>query len=89
MFRSYDQIRRAVSHIRWSQRDLDEIAPSMFNAPGGGHHTASDASANAKGAGDHASTTTAGAAHPATPATPAVAVAPAAAPGPSGTPFSS
>jgi len=80
LWRTYDQVRRAISHIRWSERDLDVIAPSLWNAPGNGRHTGSDVATPAQ---------------PSTPAQPAAVTAPAGAPahvadpGPAGTPFTS
>ena len=31
-FNTYDQVRRAISYIRWDTRDVDDIAPSLFLA---------------------------------------------------------
>ena len=34
--RSYDQVRRAISFLRWDHDDLDQICPSLFAGRGGG-----------------------------------------------------
>lgn len=40
--RAYDQVRRALTYIRWEEGDADEIAPSLWVRPGGGRRTSSD-----------------------------------------------
>lgn len=34
-FRAYDEIRRAVSYLRWHEGDADQIAPSLYKGRGG------------------------------------------------------
>ncbi len=36
--RAYDQVRRAISYLRWSEGDGDEIAPSLYAGRGNGNH---------------------------------------------------
>jgi hypothetical protein len=39
--RNYDQVRRAISYLRWSARDQDEIAPSIYTGSRGGRRNRS------------------------------------------------
>jgi len=34
--RSYDQVRRAISYLRWDDDDIDSICPSLYAGRGGG-----------------------------------------------------
>ena len=35
MMRAYDEVRRAVTFLRWQQGDADTIAPSLYAGRGG------------------------------------------------------
>jgi hypothetical protein len=37
----YDQVRRMITFVRWSEGDADAIAPSLYATPRGFHRTAS------------------------------------------------
>jgi hypothetical protein len=37
---TYDQVRRAVTFLRWEQGDVDQIAPSLYAGRGNGNHRA-------------------------------------------------
>jgi len=39
---AYDQARRAVSHLRWEERDIDSIAPSLYAGRGSARRRQSD-----------------------------------------------
>jgi hypothetical protein len=37
--KAYDQIRRAVTYLRWKENDVEDIAPSLYAGRGGGKRT--------------------------------------------------
>jgi hypothetical protein len=35
LLRAYDEVRRAITYLRWKTNDIDDIAPSLFAGRGG------------------------------------------------------
>lgn len=50
---AYDQVRRAVSYLRWNEGDADSLAPSLYKGRGGSR-SASAAKGEGEGSGDGA-----------------------------------
>ena len=48
---AYDQVRRAVSYLRWNEGDADSLAPSLYKGRGGSR-SASAAKGEGEGSGD-------------------------------------
>jgi len=42
LVKAYDQCRRGAAYLAWGERDLDEIAPSLYSARGAGRRLAED-----------------------------------------------
>lgn len=49
LVRSYDQIRRALSYLRWNEGDVDRIAPSLWAGRGGSRPKQSRSAGNPGG----------------------------------------
>ena len=81
--RAYDEIRRALTFIRWKEGDVDDIVPSLWVRPGGGRRYGSDI---AKPADPATTSPVASPAAPTTTANPPTTVNPKE-DGPKGTPF--